>query len=216
MAMPHPNPTHPAGTADFWHERWTSQQIGFHRDSPNPLLVDHWRLPPGRVLVPLCGASVDLGWLASRGNEVVGVELSPLACEKFFRDAGIEPRREGNRLSGGGVTLVHGDFFQFGGGERFDAFYDRAAMIALPASLRGRYVRHVKSLLRRPYRGLLVTMTYDQPRRDGPPFSVGAPEVRAAWRTARRQHHLALDDARFNEIGGATESAWVVGEAAGG
>ena len=29
-----------------------------------------------RVLVPLCGATPDLRWLAERGNDVTGVELS--------------------------------------------------------------------------------------------------------------------------------------------
>ncbi len=201
---------HPAAGPAFWHERWSTQQIGFHRDSPNPLLLDHWHFPPGRVLVPLCGASLDLGWLAAQGNEVVGVELSPLACEKFFRDAGIEPASEGNTLSAGGITLVHGDFFQYRPAQGFDAFYDRAAMIALPAELRPAYVAHVKSLLRRPYRGLVVSMAYDQARRDGPPFSVPGHEVRASWRGARRVHHAQLDDERFNAVGGATESVWKV------
>ncbi|HET7301300.1 MAG TPA: thiopurine S-methyltransferase, partial [Oleiagrimonas sp.] len=44
---------------EFWLQRWREGRIGFHRDAPMPLLVQHWpalELARGsRVLVPLCG-----------------------------------------------------------------------------------------------------------------------------------------------------------------
>ena len=36
-------------------------------------------------MFPLCGASLDLGWLHSRGHTVVGVEGVRKAVEKLFR-----------------------------------------------------------------------------------------------------------------------------------
>ena len=80
---------------DGWLTRWQEGRIQFHVDKVNPILdryVD--RLLPegfGRVLVPLCGKSVDLGWLVDRGHEVVGVELAEKAVEDLFRELGRNP-----------------------------------------------------------------------------------------------------------------------------
>lgn len=53
--------------------------------------------PDATVFVPLCGKSLDIGYLASLGYRVVGVELSELAVEQLFRSLGITPQvtREG-------------------------------------------------------------------------------------------------------------------------
>ncbi len=45
-----------------------------------------------RVLVPLCGKSVDLLWLVGQGCDVTGVELSEIAVRAFFAEAGIRLR----------------------------------------------------------------------------------------------------------------------------
>ena len=41
---------------DFWHQRWHDQQIGFHQDTPTPLMLKHWPslgiAPGSRVFVP--------------------------------------------------------------------------------------------------------------------------------------------------------------------
>ena len=41
------------------------------------------------MLVTMCGRSVDLKWLCSRGHSVTGVELSPLAVEQYFKGNSI-------------------------------------------------------------------------------------------------------------------------------
>ena len=64
---------------EFWQERWARNQIGFHLSEVNPYLQRHWRqlavAEGSKVLVPLCGKSLDLVWLASHGLRVMGVEL---------------------------------------------------------------------------------------------------------------------------------------------
>ena len=76
--------------ADFWHARWANNQIGFHLDEINPYLMRHLsrlRLQAGeRILVPLCGKTLDLAWLAAQGLEVLGVELSEKAVSDFFEE----------------------------------------------------------------------------------------------------------------------------------
>jgi len=57
--------------ADFWHDRWRRNQIGYHENNFNRHLVKHWRAlgvqAGARVFVPLCGKSRDIIWLAEQG-----------------------------------------------------------------------------------------------------------------------------------------------------
>lgn len=80
----------------FWHERWRNKQIGFHKEVPNAYLTTYWQdldAPKDcQVFVPLCGKSLDMIWLAARGHQVIGVELSEIAIREFFEAAGLEPK----------------------------------------------------------------------------------------------------------------------------
>ena len=67
-----------------WVERWQEGRTGWHEPAGNAGLRKHWRGTGRRVLVPLCGKTSDLRWLADQGNEVIGVELSDLAVKGFF------------------------------------------------------------------------------------------------------------------------------------
>ncbi|MCF1432105.1 MAG: thiopurine S-methyltransferase, partial [Shewanella sp.] len=76
--------------AAFWHSKWDSQQIGFHLDSVNPLLIEYWSslaLTPGsEIFVPLCGKTLDMTFLAEQGHRVLGCELSEVAVADFFKE----------------------------------------------------------------------------------------------------------------------------------
>lgn len=154
------------------------------------------------MLVPLCGKSTDLWWLAERGYAVTGVELSPLACAALFHDRGVVPQRDGDRYRHDNLTVVCGDFFAETG--TYDAVYDRAAVIALPPEVRVRYAAHLAARLAPGGRMLAVTLAYPQALRDGPPFSVDAAELARLFPQARREQlHRALvtDDPRFTPLG---------------
>ena len=45
-----------------------------------------------RVLLPLCGASLDLAWLQRQGHTVVDVEGVRKVAEKLFKDANMSLR----------------------------------------------------------------------------------------------------------------------------
>ncbi len=76
--------------AQYWKGKWKAGDIGFHQSEVESLLVEHFsRLEPGTVLVPLCGKSLDMIWLKSKGWKVIGVELSSVACEAFFEENGL-------------------------------------------------------------------------------------------------------------------------------
>lgn len=173
--------------AEFWHERWAANQIGFHQQQANPLLQQFWPElaigQDGRVLVPLCGKSLDLVWLAEQGHKVLGVELSEKAVQAFFSEQHIEPvisQRGAFKVYGcAGIELWCGDFFALRAEDvaGCTALYDRAALIALPPAMRERYVAHLASVLPAECQGLLITLDYDQAKIDGPPFSVPDEEV---------------------------------------
>jgi thiopurine S-methyltransferase len=202
---------------NYWQERWEKGRIGFHRLDANPRLVEHHQVLDGviRVLVPLCGKTVDLEWLVVQGFDVVGIELSELAAQAFFTERGFVPeRRERGRfveLSHGNVSILVGDFFAARGEELgfFDGVYDRAAMIALPEDLRSRYAAHLQTLLTPKAKLLLLTLHFDAP--GGPPFSVSPEEVSAAYAVAKVTA-LASVDARDDAPGPVERGATFVHE----
>ncbi len=171
----------------FWHQRWQNNEIGFHQADANPFMVQHWSrlgLKPGsRVLVPLCGKSVDMLWLLEQGHRVTGVELSELALEAFVAEnqLSMEENRHGpfRRWQLDELELLAGDFFEFKADTAapFDAVYDRAALIALPEEMRAGYAARLAALLPSGTRMLLITLDYDQNLKAGPPFAVGGAEV---------------------------------------
>lgn len=168
--------------AEFWQQRWEAGQIGFHQPEANGFLRQYWptlALDPGvRVLVPLCGKSLDMTWLAAQGLAVVGVELSEKAVAGYFAEQDLEPqvRQQGvfKVYRADEVEIWCGDFFALSAEDigHCDALYDRAALIALPEAMRKRYAEHLLRLLPATCRGLLITLDYDQSQADGPPFSV--------------------------------------------
>lgn len=194
--------------ASFWHERWATQQIGFHLDRPNPLLVKHAAVlgEPGRVLVPLCGKAHDLAWLAAQGHEVIGVELSELAARAFFDEQQLAASESAvgpyKRFASGSITILCGDFFALQGaqlGGSITAVYDRAALIALPAAMRTRYAAHVSGLMPSGARALLITLEHEGSGEVGPPFSVPSAEVRALYDGALEVEELERNDVLESE-----------------
>lgn len=171
-----------------WLSRWERGQTGWHETGGSSALHKFW---PGlkagnRVLVPLCGKSHDLLWLARQGHSVTGVELSEIAVRAFFAETGIPFKfsEKGGllwfRALQYRLAIVCGDYFRFSDGP-YDALYDRAALVALPAELRPVYVEHTKTLLKSDAVQLLITLEYEQSRVNGPPFSVLPEEVRTYW-----------------------------------
>ncbi len=171
-----------------WLGRWHEGRIGWHEQGGSAALKEFWPTlaPDSRVLVPLCGKTVDLLWLADRGLDVVGVELSEIAVEAFFAEQNLAFRRDdsGSLPAWTAVdkklTVYCGDYFDFSC-DPCDALFDRGALVALPETLRPAYAVHTKTLLKTTASQVLVTLEYEQQRVAGPPFSVLADEVLRYW-----------------------------------
>ena len=172
---------------DFWHERWQANLTGFHQSEANNYLVRYWpqlNLPKdSRILVPLCGKSLDMLWLCEQGHKVVGIEVSQIAIETFFEENGLTPAIHeesfGHRYAVDQLELLCADFFSLTQEEigAVSAFYDRAALIALTPAQRAAYASHLTRLIGDGTTGLLITLEYNQLQMSGPPFSVRREEV---------------------------------------
>jgi thiopurine S-methyltransferase len=201
---------------DFWHERWHTGQTGFHQSAVHPLLERWWTslgVPAGApVYVPLCGKSLDMAWLAGRGHSVVGSELSSIAIREFFAAAGLADQQavEGDyiRHAAGAFEILEGDALaltpQLTG--PLGAFYDRAALVALPPEMREPYFATLAALLPQGAGGLLIAFEYPQEMKGGPPFSVETTEIaglcsgRFSLRELERVDILA-ESPKFAELG---------------
>jgi thiopurine S-methyltransferase len=173
--------------AEFWHERWSRGEIGFHQHDYNEFMqafIHRLGLPEkGRLLVPLCGKSLDMLWLSQAGFHVTGVELSRQAIEDFFREnniqAQLETRGSITWFLHGNLRIVCMDFFDVADLDIAppDGVYDRASLVALPPRMRLRYAETLLSMLPPGCGILLITLDYPQHEMNGPPFSVSREEV---------------------------------------
>lgn len=186
--------------AQYWRQKWDEGKIGFHQAEVNKRLVTFWPNVTAEpvyhqngekacIFVPLCGKSLDMLWLHEQGHSVLGIDLSAKAVQAFFDDNQLSCQRDEidgfQRFKGlgsaEGITLLAGDFFNLTSSmvSNCVAVYDRAALIAMPPDMRGDYASHLAMLMRPGSRGLLLAISYDQSRMQGPPFSVTDDNLRS-------------------------------------
>ncbi len=170
----------------IWHQRWNENRIGFHRLEANPTLTDHWSKlgleSTTNILVPLCGKTLDIHWLAQQGHKVTGIEFVEKAVAQFFQEWSKTPIRQttgsGEKYSAEQIDIYQADFFNVKPDEApFSAWYDRAALVALPPSLRPEYIEQLLALTTPDAKGLIVTFDYLKNEMQGPPFALSDKDV---------------------------------------
>jgi len=140
-----------------------------------------------RIFLPLCGKTRDISWLLSNGYRVAGAELSQLAIEQLFMDLGLQPDISGigkvQLWSATHIDIFVGDIFALSREQLgpVDAVYDRAALVAMPETMRPHYTAHLTKLTNNAPQ-LLICYHYDQRLMDGPPFSISDEEVNRYYR----------------------------------
>lgn len=171
---------------DYWEGVWRNEDLGFHQPQVNRHLQRFWQrlqlVPSSRVFVPLCGKSLDMGWLLSEGHEVIGADIAEKAQEEFLtsRDEPVHYTQE-NRLKlawQGRLLFVAGDIMHLEPDmlRSVDAVYDRAALVALPRAARQNYALLLAHCLKPGAKMLLITRQAPEEQLT-PPFNVSAAEV---------------------------------------
>jgi len=178
-----------------WKTRWEQGMTGWHNQKVNKNLQTHASIlfkntESPRVLIPLCGKSLDINWLEAQSAKVVGIELVQKAIEAFYQEQGSTPHIEVINIlphhSVGSTTLICADIFdatptRIG---QFDAIYDRAALVALPLEKREEYADHSLSLLKSGGTILLITYNTHRPETMGPPFPIKDGVIPALYKNA--------------------------------
>jgi len=153
-----------------------------------------------RVLVPLCGKTVDLAYLARhpKVKQVIGVEGIGKAIEEFASEnpelmvVPVEEREKSSTQqqpfkiwTGKTILMLEGDFLELADAARsgqVDAIWDRAALVAVDPSVRELYVETHRRMLKPG--GRILLSTYVRRSGDptkGPPFSIDEDEVRRLY-----------------------------------
>ncbi len=185
---------------NFWIESWQEggRKTSFHRPDIHPYILDHISpemLAGKRVLVPLCGKSVDMLYFAEHAAHVTGIELSETAIQQFLMENSLRADQFGTTWYSGRLTLHCMDFFEttqaFLG--PVDLLYDRAALVALPDPMRHRYVQHIHSLTAPGSTQFINTLEY-APCMGTPPFSVPPSEVLQHYGKHHEIIHLEYRD----------------------
>ncbi|CAA6802974.1 MAG: Thiopurine S-methyltransferase (EC [uncultured Sulfurovum sp.] len=205
----------------LWLERWKNREIGFNQESENPFMVKYFKhlnlQNESRILVPLCGKTIDIAWLLSEGYAVAGVELSEQAVIELFEELDIVPTvsnvGELKLYSTEKLHVYVGDIFKLNSKilGKVDAIYDRAALVALSTEVRLAYTQHLRELSNHAPQ-LLLCFEYDQSLMNRTPYSVEESEVRKHY-----EEHYDLELLTREEIDGgfkgklpACDVAWLL------
>ncbi len=179
--------------SEFWIKSWTDGRTAFNQQQYHAKLTQYFpqlNPQPGQsVLVPLCGKTIDMLWLMNQGLHVHGVELYSGAVEDFFAENKMQPVQKNAcadfaKYTHQNIRISCGDFFKLDTRETFDFVYDRAALVALPESMRADYARMIKESLKTGGKYLLIVYEYDQSKMEDPPFSISKTEIERLYANA--------------------------------
>jgi len=92
-----------------------------------------------RILVPLCGNSADMLWLADKGHSIVGVEKTAKYIKSFFNNSELEyevtseemvtKKVDVYKAKSKNIAIYHCSIFDFNwSGGKFDGIWDQSAM----------------------------------------------------------------------------------------
>jgi thioredoxin reductase/SAM-dependent methyltransferase len=127
---------------EAWEERYASKPSIWSGNPNAQLIAETANLPPGRALDVGCGEGADAVWLARRGWQVVGVDISPTALARAAAHADAAGADVAARITwhhtdlrhdatpGGEYDLVSAHFMQLPQPERGDLFARLAAAVA--------------------------------------------------------------------------------------
>lgn len=160
-----------------WQDAWQEERTPWDAGKSPPILrnlVTEGALPEGRALVTGAGSGYDVLTLASAERHVTGVDLSPIAQERFGGLRAGHPH-EAN------TEFVVGNFFELSFAQPFDMAWDYTFLCALEPDMRARWAQTMDRLLH-PERGEVVALIFpvkpDADPNEGPPYPMSEALVR--------------------------------------
>ncbi|XP_012558685.2 thiopurine S-methyltransferase [Hydra vulgaris] len=174
-----------------WEKNWVNNKTLWHLNFVNPFLQKYFHMlsieAGKRIIVPLCGKTMDLIWLYQQGLVVVGVEFASIPCTRFFEDNflsyTIENHGSYNVYKHDERLIIYqGDLFEFDVqnlGGYFDFWWDRGGLVAMVVKEQQKYVDHLRSLMHQSkFSALMESYEYDSSLRAGaPPQSINKKQL---------------------------------------
>ena len=162
----------------FWDEAWKKQDTPWFQPEQDRHFFNNYQKICKKFLlskkldcfIPLCGTSLAINFLYSKGHNIWGVDLSDLALKRLKNDY--------KELKGERVNLIEKDIFDFEPNQKFDLIYDRAALIALNPNKRKKYCNLLTSWLKTKGAIVIETINFQAKNYQGPPFPISSSETR--------------------------------------
>ncbi|KAI6661074.1 hypothetical protein LOD99_13796 [Oopsacas minuta] len=178
---------------EYWENLWNTRKTPWQCEEVRNDVVKYYDQMTDkgelkRILVPLCGKTLEMKFLYERGHEVVGIDLSYKACKEFFQDNKIKFSEKVDEKSGAEhllisedlkIKLYQGELFKISKDHIgiFDAILDWNSFIAIDPMEREAYVELQTCLLKPTGRMLLNTFEYPRDEFSGPPCAISISEV---------------------------------------
>lgn len=160
----------PERTAFDWETRFAADDTPWERHDLHPAMLAWAKAgefaPGSRVIIPGCGRSPELAFLAAQGVNVTGADLSPtaLAAQRKTLDA-----------AGLDATLLEGDVLAHRPDTPYDAVYEQTFLCAIPPRLRSDYERALIEWLKPG--GRLLALFMQKNVLGGPPYGCALPAM---------------------------------------
>ncbi len=165
-------------TAEFWNEKYESEQTGWDLGVPSPPLIKYFDGLEDKtisILIPGAGNAYEAEYLLERGfTNLTVVDIAPLAV-KNLQDRLCEKMR-------GSIEIIHGNFFALTG--KYDLIVEQTFFCALPTGFREKYVEKMHDLLSEE--GRLAGLLFDREFEEGPPYG------------GSRKEYLTLFEKKFH------------------
>jgi SAM-dependent methyltransferase len=163
---------HDVNDAEFWNERYITNDVGWDMGTPTPAFVDMLeskRFEPGKTLVLGCGKGYDAVLFAEHGFEVTAIDFSGEAirlARQFANEKGVE------------MELVNEDLFDYslGVADEFDYIVEYVTYCAIEPARRAEFASAIASMLQPDGKLIALFFPLDD-RPGGPPFAVSMDEV---------------------------------------
>lgn len=186
-------------TPDDWvQDRWIDldRDPGFHRKEYSPMLLKYHNVlfsagKPGKVFVPLCGKTMDLIYLADQGHEVIGLEYSKGAIERFCEENSLHFTTEKlaeapfvlYKTNEKNIKVYQGNMFDMSPEicGKFDAAFDRGSFVAINLDDHKAYSDLMSSVLKPDGKILMESLSYKSATYGGPPHSISKDDLTASF-----------------------------------